>query len=64
MRYTGNRFSWLGNGMSQTELDPESDLGCYIRTFDDDPPLSRDLRRQRMTRVAGHNGARNEAAHG
>ncbi|KAL8672171.1 MAG: hypothetical protein Q9168_003370 [Polycauliona sp. 1 TL-2023] len=28
MEYDGNRFAWLGNGISQTEFDPTSDLGC------------------------------------
>jgi hypothetical protein len=35
--YRGNRFAWLGNGYSQTELDPTCDLGYYIR-FEDDSP--------------------------
>lgn len=30
VKHTGNRFSWLGNGISQTEFDPTADLGYYI----------------------------------
>lgn len=33
--YEGNRFSWLGIGVSQTEWDPTADLGYYIRQRDD-----------------------------
>lgn len=36
VQYSGNRFSWLGNGISQTEWDPTADLGYYIRQSDDD----------------------------
>ncbi|ERF71610.1 hypothetical protein EPUS_00599 [Endocarpon pusillum Z07020] len=39
--YKGNRFSWLGNGISQTEWDPTSDLAYYIRDRDDGPWGSR-----------------------
>ncbi|KAI0847154.1 FAD/NAD(P)-binding domain-containing protein [Daldinia vernicosa] len=35
VKYAGNRFSWLGNGISQTEWDPTADLGYYIRQNDD-----------------------------
>ncbi|KAI1463441.1 FAD/NAD(P)-binding domain-containing protein [Daldinia caldariorum] len=35
VKYVGNRFSWLGNGVSQTEWDPTADLGYYIRQSDD-----------------------------
>lgn len=41
VEYTGNRFSWLGNGISQTEWDPTADLGYYIRQRDDGPWSSR-----------------------
>jgi len=33
--YQGNRFSFLGTGISQTEWDPTSDAAYYIRTHDD-----------------------------
>ncbi|KAI0902789.1 FAD/NAD(P)-binding domain-containing protein [Ustulina deusta] len=33
--HSTNRFSWLGNGISQTEWDPVADLGYYIRQGDD-----------------------------
>ncbi|KAL4800789.1 monooxygenase [Aspergillus venezuelensis] len=35
VKYKGNRFSWLGNGISQTEWDPTADLAYYIRQGDD-----------------------------
>ncbi|PWY77304.1 monooxygenase [Aspergillus sclerotioniger CBS 115572] len=35
IQYTGNRFSWLGIGVSQTEWDPTADLAYYIRQSDD-----------------------------
>ncbi|KAF2816163.1 FAD/NAD(P)-binding domain-containing protein [Mytilinidion resinicola] len=40
-KYNGNRFAWLGDGYSQTELDPTADWGYYIRDNDDDEPFSR-----------------------
>jgi hypothetical protein len=36
IKYTGNRFSWLGSGISQTEWDPTADLGYYIKRDDED----------------------------
>lgn len=41
VKYSGNRYAYLGNGYSQTELDPTADWGYYIREKDDDGPLSR-----------------------
>jgi len=41
IKYNGNRFAWLGNGYSQTELDPTADWAFYIREKDDDEPISR-----------------------
>lgn len=41
VKYNGNRFAWLGNGYSQTELDETADWAYYIREKDDDEPLSR-----------------------
>lgn len=41
VKYSGNRFAWMGNGYSQTELDPTADWAFYIRDQDDDEPLSR-----------------------
>ena len=41
VNYNGNRFAWLGNGYSQTELDPTADWAYYIREKDDDEPISR-----------------------
>ncbi|RDL40439.1 Monooxygenase [Venustampulla echinocandica] len=45
IRYSGNRFSFLGNGISQAECDPTSDLGYYLRDHDDSAPMTR---RKRM----------------
>lgn len=39
--YTGNRFAFLGNGISHAEFEPTSDLAYYIRESDDGPPLTR-----------------------
>ena len=50
IKYTGNRFAWLGNGYSQTELDPTADWGYYIREVDDDGPASRAGRRRLLTK--------------
>ena len=50
VKYSGNRFAWLGNGYSQTELDETADLGYYIREYDDDEPLSRGKRRKILTK--------------
>lgn len=47
--YRGNRFDWLGNGFSQTELDPLADKAFYIRERDDSPLLSRAHRRKALT---------------
>ena len=44
-KYAGNRFAYLGNGFSQTEVDPASDWAYYIRNGDDSPYLSRSKRR-------------------
>lgn len=41
VRYKGNRFSFLGNGISQAEWDDTCDLGYYVRDFDDGERLSR-----------------------
>ena len=49
IRYNGNRFAWLGNGVSQTELDPTSDLAYYIKEGDGTPFLSRRRRREVLT---------------
>ncbi|KEY73043.1 hypothetical protein S7711_06117 [Stachybotrys chartarum IBT 7711] len=41
VNYSGNRFSWLGNGISQTEWEPTADLGYYISQMDNGPWNSR-----------------------
>ncbi len=50
IRYNGNRFAWLGNGISQTEFDATSDLAYYIRDHDDSPLASRGRRREIFSR--------------
>ncbi|KAK3068050.1 hypothetical protein LTR53_014669 [Teratosphaeriaceae sp. CCFEE 6253] len=47
--YEGNRFAWLGNGYSQTELDETADWAYYIRERDDGEWLSRGKRRREVT---------------
>lgn len=42
--HSGNRFSFLGTGISQTEWDPTSDSAYYIRTEDDGKHGSRRMR--------------------
>jgi len=44
VQYAGNRFAWLGNGYSRTEIDPTADWAYYIREQDDGAPLSRTRR--------------------
>ncbi|KAI0444838.1 hypothetical protein F4803DRAFT_510002 [Xylaria telfairii] len=49
--YAGNRFAWLGNGFSQTELDQTADWAYYIRENDDDStPLSTAGQRKLLTK--------------
>ncbi|KAI1855661.1 hypothetical protein JX266_000526 [Neoarthrinium moseri] len=43
-QYRGNRFAWMGNGVSQAEWDPTTDLAYYIRQHDDSPHLGRKAR--------------------
>ncbi|CAK4031912.1 FAD NAD(P)-binding domain-containing [Lecanosticta acicola] len=50
VEYHGNRFAWLGNGFSQTELDETADWAYYIREEDDGEWLSRRKRRQVLTK--------------
>ncbi|KAF2165627.1 hypothetical protein M409DRAFT_55523 [Zasmidium cellare ATCC 36951] len=50
VEYNGNRFAWLGNGYSQTELDETADWAYYIRERDDGEWLSRRKRRQVLTK--------------
>lgn len=45
IRYSGNRFSFLGNGISQAECDPTCDLGYYLQDHDNSAPITR---RKRM----------------
>lgn len=50
VEYAGNRFAWLGNGYSQTELDQTADWAYYIREEDDGEWLSRGKRRKELTK--------------
>ena len=50
VEYAGNRFAWLGNGFSQTELDETCDLAYYIRETDDSPYLSKGKQRKILTK--------------
>jgi hypothetical protein len=50
VEYKGNRFDWLGNGFSQTEIDPTADWAYYIREYDDSPFLSKGKRRKVLTK--------------
>lgn len=50
VKYVGNRFAWLGNGYSQTELDETADWGYYIRDHDDDAPLTTGGRRKVLSK--------------
>ena len=45
-----NRFFFLGNGYSQTELDDTADWGYYIRERDDDAPLTTGGRRKLLSK--------------
>lgn len=50
VEYFGNRFDWMGNGWSQTELDETADWGYYIRDEDDGEFASRGKRRRILTK--------------
>ncbi|KAF8645072.1 hypothetical protein AX16_008130 [Volvariella volvacea WC 439] len=50
IRYTGNRFAFMGNGFSQTETDPTADTAFYVRTVDDSPYISTRKARQVMNK--------------
>lgn len=50
VKYNGNRWAWLGNGYSQTELDDTADWAYYIREEDDGPYMSLGKRRQILTK--------------
>lgn len=54
VQYNGNRFSWMGNGYSQTEVDETADWAYYIREEDDGEYMSRSKR----LRVLNKSGSR------
>ncbi len=45
----GNRFAFLGNGMSQVESDSMADWAYYVRNEDDGPFLSRLKRAKKIS---------------
>lgn len=53
VEYEGNRYSWMGNGYSQTETDPRADWAYYIRNEDDGPLIGKGKRREQLVRSAG-----------
>ncbi|RDW65645.1 flavin-containing monooxygenase [Aspergillus mulundensis] len=54
VKYNGNRFAWLGNGYSQTEIDETADWAYYIRDHDDGQFHSRNKR----LRIVNKSGTR------
>lgn len=58
VEYRGNRFDWMGNGYSQTELDDTADWGYYIRDEDDSEYASRGKR----LRIANKSGTMTSGA--
>ncbi|KAF2178052.1 monooxygenase [Zopfia rhizophila CBS 207.26] len=50
-QYRGNRFTWMGNGISQTEMVSTTDLAYYIRQQDNSPLLSRNARNLAMAKM-------------
>ncbi|KAK4941427.1 hypothetical protein LTR10_018696 [Elasticomyces elasticus] len=50
VEYNGNRFAWLGNGYSQTELDQTADWAYYVRDHDDGEYFSRGRKREIITK--------------
>ncbi|KAF2867687.1 hypothetical protein BDV95DRAFT_502350 [Massariosphaeria phaeospora] len=47
-QYKRDRFSWLGNGFSQVETDPECDLAYYIRGQDAGEYLGKRNKRRKL----------------
>ncbi|KAL4951856.1 hypothetical protein BDW69DRAFT_201141 [Aspergillus filifer] len=54
VKYNGNRFAWMGNGYSQTEIDETADWAYYIRNRDDGEYHSRGKR----LRILNKSGSR------
>ena len=54
------RFAWMGNGISQTEMDPVSDLGWYLTDRDESELLGRAKRREKETRSGKEDVPRRE----
>lgn len=53
INYHGNRFSWLGNGISQTEWDPTADLAYYIKQSDNGSLYSSRWKRNEIISKSG-----------
>ena len=56
VRYNGNRFSWMGSGYNQTEMDPSADWAYYIANVDQSPFSSKAKRREVLTGAISSNG--------
>ncbi|KAL1877948.1 hypothetical protein Daus18300_002302 [Diaporthe australafricana] len=52
-RYSGNRFKYIGNGISQTEWDDTADLGYYIKEDDADGVWNSRWRRNAAVNKSG-----------
>lgn len=50
IKYSGNRFNFLGNGFSRAEVDQTADWAYYLRNEDDGPYLSRGKRRKILSK--------------
>lgn len=50
VKYTGNRYGWLGSGFSQCESDPTADWAYYVREHDDQEYQSKGKRREILTK--------------
>jgi cation diffusion facilitator CzcD-associated flavoprotein CzcO len=57
VKYNGNRFSWLGNGYSQCELDNTADWAYYVREDDDGEYFSRNKKREITTKSGTMNNS-------
>lgn len=56
IQYKGNRFAWMGNGYSQTEIDETADWAYYIREADDGEYMSRNKRMRILNKSGSKKG--------
>lgn len=54
--YNTNRFSWLGNGFSQTEVDRTADWAYYVRESDDSLFLSTEKKLKVINKSGSRSG--------